>query len=461
MKKLQIILFFIIAILTSCSKDALFIEDPFVVAFQETSGKLLDIDTQKDIKLIYSETAYEQSIVKIRITTENVLYGRDFITIPAAEGNELSVPININEIENKFQIVELNNSFTDVMKITFSISSIEQDNANIQGNVSHELSDSAYLGGVFYPTIGGPNEPNQVYVDLSSNKETVVRRDVWDLGFYGGEEFRVTINGSLYMAVSALTNTDINSVNSLSIAALQPLVAVGTFDPENKVYVDGPNGNILETAISEISEDDFKNPVYLLNLGVEIGTTQPNTGSVAIAGESRGWKKIRILRDGNGYILQYADLDATTYNEISISKDADFNFSFFSFKTNKIVNVEPPKLQWDISFTVFTNIIAQAGSYGFSDFSLHNRKGGVTSYSLVDNTISYKNFTAINVNETLFQESQIVIGSSWRNVFDGTANSNIYYVLKDANNNYFKIRFLDLTNENGERGFPRFEYTLL
>ena len=344
---------------------------------------------------------------------------------------------------------------------TFSISSIEQDNANIQGNVSHELSDSAYLGGVFYPTIGGPNEPNQVYVDLSSNKETVVRRDVWDLGFYGGEEFRVTINGSLYMAVSALTNTDINSVNSLSIAALQPLVAVGTFDPENKVYVDGPNGNILETAISEISEDDFKNPVYLLNLGVEIGTAQPNTGSVAIAGESRGWKKIRILRDGNGYILQYADLDATTYNEISISKDADFNFSFFSFKTNKIVNVEPPKLQWDISFTVFTNIIAQAGSYGFSDFSLHNRKGGVTSYSLVDNTISYKNFTAINVNETLFQESQIVIGSSWRNVFDGTANSNIYYVLKDANNNYFKIRFLDLTNENGERGFPRFEYTLL
>jgi hypothetical protein len=461
MKKLQIILLFSIAILSSCSKDAVFIEDPFVVAFQETSGKLLDINIQKDIKLIYSETAYEESIVKIGITTENVLYGSDFITIPAAEGAELSVPIKINEIENKFQIVELNNSFTDEMKITFSISSIEQDNANIQGNVSHELSDSAYLGGVFYPTIGGPNEPNQVYVDLSSNKETVVRRDAWDLGFYGGEEFRVTINGSLYMAVSAVTNTDINSVNSLSVAALQPLVAVGTFDPENAAYIDSPNGNILETAISEISEDDFKNPVYLLNLGAEIGTAQPNTGSVAIAGASRGWKKIRILRDGNRYLLQYADLDATTYNEISISKDAAFNFTFFSFKTNKIVPVEPPKLQWDISFTVFTNIIARAGSYGFSDFSLHNRKGGVTSYRLIDSTISYENFTATNVNDTLFQESQIVIGSSWRNVFEGTANSNIYYVLKDANNNYFKIRFLDLTNENGERGFPRFEYTLL
>ena len=242
---------------------------------------------------------------------------------------------------------------------------------------------------------------------------------------------------------------------------MQPVVAVGTFDPKNIAYVDGLSGNILETAISEISEDDFNNPVYLVNLGVEIGTVQPNAGSVEIAGEPRGWKKIRILRNGNGYILQYADLDATSYNEISISKDADFNFTFFSFKTNRIVNVEPQKLQWDMAFTVFTNSITGAGSYGFSDFCLHNRKGGVTSYSLVDNNITYENFTATDIDDSLLQESQIVIGSSWRNVFDGTANSNIYYVLKDANNNYFKIRFLDLVNESGERGYPRFEYTLI
>ena len=266
MKKLQIILLFSIAILSSCSKDVVFMEDPFVVAFKETSGKLLEIDQQKDIELIYSETASEESIVRIGITAENVLYGRDFVTIPAAVGNELSLPIAVNTTENKFQIVELNNSFTDVMKITFSITSIELDNSDIQGNISHELSDSAYLGGVFYPTIGGPNQPNQVYVDLSSNKETVVRRDSWDLGFYGGEEFRVAINGSLYMAVSPLPNTDINSVNSASVAALQPVVAVGTFDPANEAYVDGTAGSILETAISEISQDDLNNPVYLVNL---------------------------------------------------------------------------------------------------------------------------------------------------------------------------------------------------
>lgn len=461
MKNLHLILIFCFAILASCSKDPVFVEEPFVVAFKETSSKLLDIENQKNIELLYSEAATEESVVRITITTENALYGRDFVTIPEATNNELSLPIAVNEIENSFQIVELNNAFTDVMKIIFTINDIEIINSNIQGNTKHELSDNAYLGGTFSPNVGGPNQPNQVYIDLSSNKETSVKRDTWDLGFYGGDNFRVAINGSLYMAASPLTTTDINSINSSSVTALQAEVAVGTFNPNNESFIDAPNGDILKTAIDEISEDNSQNPVYLVNLGVEIGTTQPILGSVAIAGDVRGWKKIRILRENNGYKLQYANLDDTTYNEISIPKDADFNFTFFSFDTDKTVSVEPQKSQWDLCFTVFTNILEGAGSYGFSDFVVQNRKGGVTSYQLIDSNISYEDFTLSDTNESLFQESQIVIGSNWRDVFNGTANSNAIYILKDANSNYYKIRFLDLVNESGERGYPRFEYTLL
>lgn len=461
MKNIYILAFFLFAILASCSKDPVFEQQPFVVAFKETSGKLLAIENEKKIELIYSEATKEESFIRIKITTENALYGRDFITIPEASGDEITLPIAVNETENSFQIVELNDAFTDVMKITFSIHDIEIINANIQGNISHELSDSAYLGGTFSPTVGGPNEPNQVYIDLSSNKETVVQRDTWDLGFYSGDQFRVVINGSLYMATSALATTDINSVNTTTVASLQPIVAVGTFNPNNASFIDAPNGDILQTAIDEISEDNSQNPVYLVNLGASIGNTQPVLGSVAIAGDLRGWKKIRILRNNHSYTLQYADLDDTTYNEISITKDGDFNFTFFSFNTAQIVNVEPQKTQWDLCFTVFTNILDGAGSYGFSDFIVHNRKGGVTAYELVDYSISYQNFTALDIDDTLLQESQIVIGSNWRDVFNGTANANSYYILKDPNGIYYKIRFLDLLNESGQRGFPRFEYTLL
>ncbi|MGY8910003.1 MAG: HmuY family protein, partial [Flavobacteriales bacterium] len=143
------------------------------------------------------------------------------------------------------------------------------------------------------PEVGGSNEPNQVYVDLSTNTSTTVKRDSWDLGFYSGTNSRVVINGSIYMAVGKLEATDIDAVTSTSteVQDLQPKVAVGTFDAANTAYVDVPFGTITETAIAEISDTDADNNVYLLNLGFEVGTNTPATGSVSISGEARGWKK--------------------------------------------------------------------------------------------------------------------------------------------------------------------------
>lgn len=121
-------------------------------------------------------------------------------------------------------------------------------------------------GASIAPNVGGPNEPNQVYVDLSSNTSTVVQRDTWDLGFSSGENFRVALNGSIYMATAKLSVTDIDAINSTSqeIQDLQPQVAIGTFDPVNSEFVDAPDGNILETAIDEISSTDANNQYTLL-----------------------------------------------------------------------------------------------------------------------------------------------------------------------------------------------------
>lgn len=464
MKQFKLILIIAITILGACNKDnddSPLVSSPFVAGFEETSAKILDISETTDIPLVYSKTATEEGAISIQINTENALYGRDFVTIPEAEGNQITLNISLGESTNSFQVVELNDSFTDVMVITFSIVNIDIEGGSVQGNTSFELSDSVYLGGEFSPTIGGPNQPNQVYIDLSSAKETVVKRDTWDLGFYGGANFRVVINGSLYMATAPLETTDMNSVTSESVVSLQEVVAIATFNPTNAAYVDAPNGSVLETAIDEISEDATQNPVYLVNLGNEIGTTTPNIGSVAVAGNTRGWKKIRILRSGEGYVLQYADIDATSYNEVIITKDAAYNFSFFSFNTETIAAVEPQKNQWDVSFNVFTNVLEGAGSYGFSDYVVHNRKGGVTAYGLEGTAVTYDEFEFVNIDDTLLEEAQNVIGSNWRDVFTGVVTPSVFYLLKDTNDNYYKIRFLDLVNTDGERGNPRFEYELL
>src|SRR5690606_29426183 len=162
-------------------------------------------------------------------------------------------------------------------------------------------------------------------------------------------------------------------------------------------------------AIDEISLDDAENKVYLVNLGYEVGTETPVPGSVAIAGDARGWKKIRVLRSGDSYVLQYANLNDTSHQEVTINKTPGYNATFFSFNTNTVVNVEPEADRWDLNFTVFTNIIEGSGSYAFSDGVLHNRKGGFTAYSVNTAQYAYDSFSASNVVENNFKEDHRAI----------------------------------------------------
>lgn len=323
-------------------------------------------------------------------------------------------------------------------------------------------------GATITPVVGGPNQQNQVYVDLSTNTSTSVRRDSWDLGFNSTSN-RVVINGSIYMAVGKLSVTDIDAVTSADaeVTSLQPQVAVATFDAENMAFVDNPNGDISGTAIDEISVTDADNHVYIVNLGFEVGTETPATGSVAVSGDARGWKKIRVLRNGDDYVMQYADLDATTHQEITISKDSNYNFTFFSFNTEAIVNVEPEKEAWDLNFTVFTNEIPGFGSYGYTDYVVNNLKGNAKAYMVdeVVDGITYEDFTVSDVINSNFSNDQRSIGSSWRNGggpdTEPSLKEDLFYVVNDANGNLYKLQFIALTNAEGVRGYPQFVYSLL
>lgn len=461
LKFTTLILCISVLVVSGCSKDDSLESDPFVVAFSSLSKNLMEIENEETITLVYSETAVQNGSVTIQISPENAIYGIDFSTLPAAINNVITLPIVNGEVQNTIAFNKLNTALDETTEIEFAITTIDYGNSNIQGNSNFLINASAALGGSINAEVGGPNEGNQVYVDLSSESTTLVQRDSWDLGFYNGDEFRVTINGSIYMATKALAETNIDAITEADVASIQPQVAIGTFNPSNAAYVDAPNGNILETAINEISDTDSENPVYLLNLGYEVGTVTPNVGSVAIAGDARGWKKIRILKSGEDYILQYANLNDTSHQEITISKNASHNFKHFSFNTNTLVDVEPQKEKWDLCFSVFTSVLPGAGSYGFSDFVFHNRKGGAVAYKVDTTAFAYNDFTLQDVINSNFSQDQTTIGSSWRSVFTGAVNTDRFYIIKDSNNNIYKLKFLGLTNSNGERGYPEFEYKLL
>ncbi len=434
---------------------------PFVVAFETLSVNLSQIENTQDVALVYSQTANQSGEITISVNSVNAEYGTDFTTTPEITNNSLKLQIGQGQNGNSFTFNKLNANLDETVEITFTIIAVDYPASSIQGNTSLVLNSAPSLGRSYEPMVGGPNQPNQVYIDLSSENQVTARRDSWDLGFYAGDEFRVTLNGSIYMAAAELESTNIDAVTEADVADLLGQVAVGTFDPANEAFVDHPDGDITKTAISAISTNDADNKVYLVNLGYEVGTETPEPGSVVVAGAARGYKKIRILRDGDNYVLQYANLNDTSHQEIIINKAEGYNFTHFSFNTNNVVSAEPETANWDLVFTVFTNLIDGAGSYGFSDGVLHNRKGGVRSYQVSTDTFVFDTFSLTDVNQGNFEVDQRAIGDNWRDVLERIIFDDRFFIVEDANGNIYKLRFLALVNTFGERGFPQFEYQLV
>jgi len=333
------------------------------------------------------------------------------------------------------------------------------------------------VGATLSASVGGPNQPNQVYLDLSAEETKSVNRASWDLGFSSGSDFRVIINGSIKMAVKKLETSDITLPQTND-----PGVSVGTSTLTSYGYVDNPTGVLtgagagIGTAIAEISATESENKVYLVNLGLAISTKTAGVGAVEADGDARGWKKVRILRSGNGYKIQYADLNSATFTEKTILKDAAFNFSFFSLTSGSTVSVEPEKAKWDLNFTTFTNYIPSQDAdkkpievtYGYADFITTNAKGGTQAYQVLTSSKTYEAFVKADVveaNFTISATDQRVIGANWRNGGGpGTLPSirtDRFYVVKDAAGNYYKVKFLSMTNDAGVRGYTTLEYAML
>ena len=133
-----------------------------------------------------------------------------------------------------------------------------------------------------------------------------------------------------------------------------------------------------------------------------------------------------------------------------------------------------PKKNGTIVFSVSSNIINFGfgdGAYGFADFVLSNRQGGVQVAAVdidVDNdgnvdvgAITYDSFTSSDLGSVTFSDAGNTIGSSWRSVFTRTATANLYFIVKDAEGNNYKVQFLGLLDNAGNRGHSSLKYELL
>ena len=313
------------------------------------------------------------------------------------------------------------------------------------------------------PLVGGPDQPNQVFIDLSKSNTTVVPRTTWDLGFSNDGDFRVILNYSTYMVARPTSETDLTMVTSSLVT--DDFKAEMVVAPEGSInWIDNPNGDLNETAIAEISTNDDENLIYVINRGHTEAGEQFN---------ERGFIKIKVTRTNNEYVVTYGGIDATSFTTINISKDQNLNFTFLNFD-NGLVDVEPDKTLWDIAFTTSSNYFFDHATsttvpYQFKDIAITNKGNVKVSAIEVTTEINFDNFTLSDVAGIELEDSRFGIGSSWRlfefATFSYVLNTEIFYVIEDTEGNYYKLVFSRMycieSGCAGERGYPEFSYQLL
>ncbi len=398
--------------------------------------------------------------VIINLTELGVVYGTDYTTTPASVAGKLEVTIPQGNNEATFTVSKTGTALFDGDEsIQFDLYSSgspvfigakKQLTLNFGELVANNANSTLNGGGV--------NFGNKVFFDLSANRQTAVLRTNWDLGFYtGSEDFRVILNSSSAMMAKQLSKTDLTQVTAADTVGFSTDVAFNQFAPTTTSlpYIDYPNGDITRTAIASVSATATDNKVYIVNRGTGVGTPAP----------ARGWKKIRIIRNASGgYTLQHADIAATNFSSIDIPKEETAFFKYISFE-NGIVSVEPAKKKWDIAWTYFSNITNFGTGevpYLFQDIVLQNRNVQVAK--VMTSTKTFDDFAEADLAGLTFNSSQVSIGSDWRSGGGPSTQPSVktdrFYIVRDGENNYYKLRFTGLT-QNGERGYPAIEFVLV
>lgn len=421
-------------------------------------------ENELSININFSRAADAEGSISLTFETTGVAYGTDFTTTPAASGNTIALAVAKGADQASFTVKRSEGALQDGDEyISFTVASVPEKlvlgtKPQLKLNFAEILAKLATMN----INGGGPDYPNKVFIDLSANRQTAVNRTKWDLGFYTGAEFRVIINSSVTMMARAIDKTDLNAVTAADTVGFKDEMVIGpNASSAGMAWIDDPAGDLTKTAIASVSATASENKVYIINRGE---ANPPNDPSAPTT--SRGWKKIRVLRNGTGYTLQYADISATTFQEMQITKDDQYLFKYINFDNTAGV-IEPDKGRWDIAWTGFTNSTNFGNGfipYYFQDVILQNRNGVETAELLTANVGSYENFTAANLNGLVYSTSQLGIGTKWRSGGGPSSSPSIrsdrFYVVKDAGGNFYKLRFTALT-QDGQRGRPQFEFAWL
>lgn len=301
----------------------------------------------------------------------------------------------------------------------------------------------------------GEDYGNVFYYNLATN--TIVSQNLWsdwDLAFYAQEDdYYIKLNHGANMKAFNPESRDFESVTAL--------------DPNLDSKVDNASGNkekhALQFTIKNSSNDTtyYNEDVYILLIG-----------SNAL-GNKMGYKKISLLYTYlNQYRLKYANLDNTESHEITIAKDVTTNYVYFTFKgEGSEIIIEPDKTTWDLVFTRSTDetYLIDSSEY-VPDYTvtsvLLNPYSSKAYLEKEDEENDYSNFNLNKIEHSILTDKLNIIGYNWKaydlNTGIYVARPDQFYVIKDVNDFYYKMKFLSFYDpETNLKGTMSFKYEVI
>ncbi len=297
-------------------------------------------------------------------------------------------------------------------------------------------------GGASMQANMGADYEFQYYINLAEQK--IVHTSVinnWDVALQSTTDNIVMLNSGKGMAAYNTHNTNFADVTAADTAKInfgwKYDIACGEKD---------------STAIGRWENGTAsKNEVYIIKLNVA-GTQL---------------RKFRIVSaDMFQYVIEVGDINSQTPTAITITRTPNNNYTYFSFSfLAKVDGIEPASNDtWDFVCT----------RYGFAFLDqepvLHYIVNGcllnnTNTYGYKDSVTNYNNIDKAFAEKVTLTKKLDVIGFDWKKYdFDKgyyTIVPQYNYIIKDRNNRYFKLRFLDFYSPTGVKGSPKFEFHYL
>jgi hypothetical protein len=292
----------------------------------------------------------------------------------------------------------------------------------------------------------GVNYDTMVFVHLSSGTMYSSAIKNYDLAFEASEQgAHVYLNTGKYMFAWKSTSTNLFNTDTTGIQ--------WQTDADNLLADSTVFGNCMPQSLNSLSQ-----------------VVVVDRGKLYHTGSDR-YRKIQIVSiDNNGYSIRFSKLNNSDYFEFVVPKNSNYALVYFSFDNGgRMVNMAPPSNQWDIVFTRYIHTYWDQ-PLQFRYYSVNgaltniwnNTTCAILKKDSLPNYIPFETFSYSSIPMYPFSSEGNKIGFEWK-YFDFNDNKyyitpDMYFIVNDANNHYYKIKFYDFYNTTGTRGYPAFYY---